>query len=87
MGYSSDESSVRVDFFKPSGKWYATEAVKWITKGEWGTGYIVDEFEESLREHFKDNLNRYSDMDAVCLEPYHAMPYPLMLKNGSWRTR
>jgi hypothetical protein len=27
--YSSSESSVRVDFWKPSGKWYATEAVEY----------------------------------------------------------
>ena len=33
MGYSEDETMVRVDFFKPSGKWYTTEAVKWT--GAW----------------------------------------------------
>lgn len=29
MGYIDDPSMVMVDFFKPSGKWYCTEAVKW----------------------------------------------------------
>lgn len=28
MGYSDDDSMVRVDFFKPTGKWYATEAIQ-----------------------------------------------------------
>ena len=30
MGYSEDDSMVRVDFFKTSGRWYTTEAVKWL---------------------------------------------------------
>jgi len=29
MGFTEDETVVRVDFFKESGKWYVTEAVKW----------------------------------------------------------
>jgi hypothetical protein len=76
MGYSIDESMVRVDFFKESGKWYATEAVKWI-------GYrntlIYDAFENSLREHFK-GIPRYVGMWAVCLVPYHEHSCPIMIK-------
>lgn len=27
--YSDNPADVRVDFFKPSGKWYTTESVRW----------------------------------------------------------
>ncbi len=87
MGYSTDSSMVRVDFFRPNGKWYCTEAVKWT--GEWiGANDkkqdIFEAFKQSLKDHFKDNPNRLSDMDAVCLEPYHEWTHPIILKNGSW---
>lgn len=84
MGYSEEDSAVRVDFFKPSGKWYCTEAVKFI--GEWkasSDNLIHDAFKRSLREHFKDEPGRLSDMVAVCLEPYHEYSHPLMLKDWS----
>ena len=80
MNYSNEERMVRVDFFKPSGKWYTTEAVEWVGEGK----YIIDEFKNSLVEHFKDNPLRLSNMHAVCLEPYHQYSFPLMLMNGSW---
>lgn len=82
MGYCSDKKMVRVDFFKPSGKWYATEAVKWI-------GYLEPDihfaFAQSLRNHFKGS-NRLSYMDAVCLKPYHKNSHPIQLKEGMWLT-
>ena len=86
MGYSDDDSIVRVDFFKPSGKWYCTEAVKWT--GAWkgkikdGGELIHDAFSKSLRDHLKGS--RLSEMDAICLEPYHEFSHPISLKNGSW---
>ncbi len=92
--YSDDPAMVRVDFWKSSGKWYTTEAVKW--SGKWHgsikdgictqqeTQYIFDAFAQSLREYFKDNPDRLSDMDATCLEPYHEHSHPIQLKAGSW---
>lgn len=79
MGYINDDSCVRVDFFKPSGKWYCTESVVWMGYDV----YIFDEFKNSLIVHFKTNQN-LSDMDAVCLEPYNANAYPIMIKAGEW---
>lgn len=79
MGYTTDDSMVRVDFFKPSGKWYTTESIKWT--GDYYKDNLHDSFKKSLRESLGDRL---SDMDAVCLEPYHDMGYPLMIKNGGW---
>lgn len=92
MGYSEDPAMVRVDFFKPSGKWYTTEAVKWT--GEWkgsienGGELMHDAFAKSLRDHFKNTgggyINRLSEMDAVCLHPYHEHEHPICLRKGGW---
>lgn len=85
MGYSEDPAMVRVDFFKSSGKWYETEAIKWT--GAWkgkideGGELIHDAFAKSLREHLG---NRLSDKDAVCLHPYHEHEHPIQIKNGGW---
>jgi len=77
-GYSADDSMVRVDFFKESGKWYMTEAVKFI---DYARDDIQAAFRDSLREHFKDNPSRLKGMTAVCLEPYHKWAHPLMIKD------
>ena len=53
MGYSEDDSMVRVDFFKSSGKWYTAEAVKWLDyKGD-----IHDIFKRSLDGHLEGRLS------------------------------
>lgn len=81
--YIEDPSSCRVDFFKESGKWYTTEAVKFV--GAWAgstDNLIHDAFRRSLREHFKDRPDRLQGMTAVCLEPYHEHSHPLMVR--SW---
>ena len=75
MGYTTDDSIVRVDFFRPSGKWYATEAVKW-TGGCRAEHSIREAFEQSLRDSVG---TRYSGMTAVCSEPYHELAHPLMV--------
>ena len=81
MGYIDDESMVRVDFFKESGKWYTTEAVKWT--GVYTHISIHDAFLISLRNHFsspnKGPNTRLQGMTAVCLEPYHEHSHPLMI--------
>ena len=72
MGYSEDDSMVRVDFFKSSGKWYTAEAVKWLDyKGD-----IHDIFKRSLDGHLEGRL---SGMIAVCLHPCHEHSHPLMI--------
>ena len=72
--YSQDADSVRVDFFRPSGKWYTTEAVLWT--GKFNSGEIHSEFKKSLREHLGGRLG---GMLAVCLHPYHQHEHPLMV--------
>lgn len=71
--YSEEANSVRVDFFRPSGKWYETEAVRWLGYD----GPIYAEFKNSLENHLG---GRYSGMTAVCLEPYNVNAFPLMLE-------
>ena len=83
--YTDNPAMVRVDFWRPSGKWYTTEAVEWA-----GNGFLDDappihrQFKTSLREHFKDSPGRLSGMDATCLEPYHKNSHPIQIKAGSW---
>jgi hypothetical protein len=89
MGYTTDDSCVRVDFFKPSGKWYTTESVTWTGPYE---GDIIFSFAKSLLDHLKfretdrkhqhpSHVNvRLSGLTAVCLDPYHQHSFPLMLE-------
>ncbi len=83
--YSNDPEMVRVDFFKASGKWYTTEAVKWTGKWKGSEQLIHDSFKQSLQDHFKFDPDRLSDMDVICLEPYHSHAHPIQLKAGSWK--
>jgi hypothetical protein len=73
MGYSTEEDVVRVDLFKPSGKWYMSVALKWT--GGWTQDTLIhDAFRQSLHDEFKGSM---SGMQAVCLEPYHELAHPL----------
>jgi hypothetical protein len=79
--YSINPCSCRVDFFKPSGKWYTTEAIIWDryhTNGLGGFEDIQATFKRLLREQLKGRL---SDTTAVCLQPYHEFSHPLMVKD------
>lgn len=72
--YSVNANSVRVDFFKPSGKWSTTEAVSWI-----------DYREKDIHKALRDSLLaagihlRLAGTLAVCLEPYHVNAHPITL--------
>ena len=81
MGYNEDDSIVRVDFFKPSGKWYTTEAVEWVG-GYYKEIPIHEAFAKSLNNHLRGE--RLSDMDAICLEPYHEHAHPICIRQGGW---
>lgn len=75
--YSEDESSVRVDFFKPSGRWYQSIALVWT--GGYKNCSVHDEFKKSLRNQIGDPMN---GMTAVCLTPYHEHSHPIMVIVG-----
>ena len=83
MGYTENDNMVRVDFFKPSGKWYETEGVEWLGYFE---PLIYNAFHKSLRAHFEKNgghKHRLAGMTAICLDPYHEHAHPLM--TSDWR--
>jgi hypothetical protein len=70
--YSINESSVRVDLFRPSGKWYDSVA---ICEADF-KGCSV---EDSVKAVFtKLYGNRYQGMTLVCLNPYHEHSCPVM---------
>lgn len=79
MGYSEQEDVVRVDFFRDTGKWYTTEAVRWCGGYSKESG-IMEAFRTSLRQHLLQPSGklRLAGMFAVCLEPYHELSHPLM---------
>ena len=69
--YCNQPDMVRVDVFKPSGKWVETRAVLWHQY----TGEIGDIFARVIRSNFGTNFIGYK---FVCLEPYHEHAHPLM---------
>jgi hypothetical protein len=74
MNYSNNPAMVRVDFFKESGKWYATEQMEWLF---WNQKFLIhDAFLHCLVQNFN---GRYSGMTAVCLHPYHELEHPIMI--------
>ena len=70
---------VRVDFFVPSGKWYTTEQIVWDF--EFYSGNIIENYKTVLMKHLttSDSVIRLLGMRAVCLEPHHENPCPLMI--------
>ena len=83
--YTKDPKRVRVDFFRPTGKWYETIDIGWCsTPGStWKEpAPIYEEFQRSLRRAMG---NRMAGMTAVCLEPYHPNAHPLMCTNYQYQ--
>jgi hypothetical protein len=91
MHYSDNEGSVRVDFFKESGKWGYTEALDmnaWYDKGYPPNGshsqelpHCVEAVRRALRERLiSDNGadHRMGGLIYVVLEPYHLHAHPVM---------
>lgn len=74
MGYSNNPGSVRVDFFKPGGKWYMTEDLDMARF--WGFGITPHEAVEAALEAKGRNLKHFT---RVVLKPYHKSAYPVML--------
>lgn len=103
MGYCDDPSMVRVDFFKDSGKWYTTEAIKWLFYGnesfiKMNTAHVlnynrleaVEAIYLSIHDIFALSLynalgDRLSEMQAICLQPYHVDEHPISTKN--WKDK
>ena len=79
--FIDNEKSCRVDIFKESGKWYTTIAIEfknWSHQNKDGSYNLIhEEFKNAL---YKIIDNSYNGMFAVCLEPYHELSHPLMMR-------
>lgn len=73
--FSSNPSHCRVDFFKPSGKWYTTEVLD--LEEYYDASIPVDAVKEALQNHLG---GRMRGMWAVVLDPYLRMSFPIMIK-------
>ena len=73
--YSDKESSVRVDFFKPTGKWGYTEAV------DMKDVYDAEDMKSAVKAAVIKHLNgRLKGTIAVVLDPYHPYSHPVMFE-------
>ena len=78
MGHYSDTpGSVRVDIFKPSGKWYETIAVDMNL--HYNDPLVTDAVRAAVL-HKLDDGERYrlGGMTYVVIDPYHKNSYPVM---------
>ena len=82
MGYCEDPDMVRVDTYKPGGKWSQTVAIKWFTwPGQIPGGKLIhDAFREALLAdtHCKKLLEQDYYIFS-CVHPYHEFEHPIML--------
>ena len=73
--YSNDPADCRVDFWKPSGKWYDTETLRWDDAG-WGKE--PEPIHTQMRRLLKEQFGcRCHGMRVTCLEPYHEFSHPI----------
>lgn len=78
MGYSKNEHDVRVDIWKPSGKWYTTLQLVWDPQKYYYEDELIHEtFRRCMAEQYP---GKFLGMTATCLEPYHKHSHPIMIK-------
>jgi hypothetical protein len=89
MAFTTNEGRVRVDFFKPSGKWYGTASVDMSAHFKGVIGDCLREacVVEAARGEGSEWGHTFTPQDwvadggtIVCLEPYHEHSHPLMIK-------
>ena len=76
MGYSRNESVVRADRFRPSGKWYDTFEL------DMSQEYDALNCPEAVLAALKRNKLSYLGWIIVVLEPSHANAYPVCIADG-----
>lgn len=70
--YSDNPGSVRVDYFKASGKWYMTESVDM-------SGHFRDpSVHEAVRLSLQEAGRWLPHFTIVVLDPHHQNSYPVM---------
>lgn len=76
MGYHEEDSRVRIDIFKPSGKWSQSLAI------DMGTHYNSNDIHQSVLTLTELALGGPLSLNyyIVCLEPYHKFSHPVLIK-------
>jgi hypothetical protein len=77
MGFHASDAMVRMDRFKPSGKWYDTFAVNMTDYYDCGM-LIHDCVEIAWQKSSGKELGE--GWMLVCLEPYHKNAHPVMVR-------
>jgi len=78
MGYHQNDSMVRVDIFRPSGKWYETIAID--MEEFYDHSYAKDAVEIATVK--KRGAPLVPGWIYVCTEPYHKNAHPILLIGG-----
>lgn len=73
--FSENANKCRVDFFKPSGKWYQTISVN-FRNSDYEDALIHDAFKNALIDRCP---NHFHGMTAICLDPHHKLSHPISL--------
>lgn len=77
--YNDNPGMVRVDYFKPGGKWYMTEAIE-MPDAEYSAPNIHEAVRRSLDASRPDREpGWWSQFTVVVLEPYHQHAHPVMI--------
>ncbi len=78
--YAENPGSVRVEFFKPGGKWYMTEA--WDMSRYWNFKHTpIDAVEAMLKDDAR-GARLLTQFIVVVQDPYHVHEYPVCLVPG-----
>lgn len=75
MNYSNNPGSVRVDYFKPSGKWYETLEVD-MTNFYQEPVFCREAVKQATMKRYPNF--RFDSWIVVCLEPYHQYAHPVI---------
>jgi hypothetical protein len=79
MGFHINDSMVRVDLFKPSGKWSESFA---IDMGEFYNELLIHDAVTKAwlkTREIQDPLH-WKEWTLVCLEPYHKHSHPVIIR-------
>lgn len=78
--YSNNPGMVRVEFFKPGGKWYMTEA--WDMSLWYNHGPTVIDAVQAMLNANERGSKLLPQFIVVVQDPYHKQEYPVCLVPG-----